>query len=180
MSATLRIPEAADWQVIASWVWDAKSCLRWAGPLVPFPFTAAELPRLLAVSGGQSYCLAEGTASPVGFGQHRVRRPGAVHLARIIVAPAARGQGLGRLLCQLVIARAIEATSATEVTLFVFRDNIAALSLYSSLGFSAVEAESTQDGLFMRREANESAAPNGGPAMRPDNSGVSGGPPSVS
>ena len=161
MSATLRIPEPADYEVIASWVPDAGSCLRWAGPRVPFPFTAAELPRLLTMAGGRSYCLAEGAASPLGFGQHWVLRPGAVHLGRIIISPAARGRGLGRLLCQLLVAQAIAATGAAEMTLRVFRSNTAALSLYSSLGFSAVEAESSQDVLFMRRAANPQGGANG-------------------
>jgi GNAT superfamily N-acetyltransferase len=128
---------------------------------VPFPFTAADLPRLLAGAGGHSYCLAEGTASPLGFGQHWVLRPGAVHLGRIIIAPAVRGRGFGRLLCQLLFAQAIEATGATEVTLRVFRNSTAALSLYSSLGFSAVEAESSQEVLFLRRDANPKGGANG-------------------
>jgi ribosomal protein S18 acetylase RimI-like enzyme len=154
MSATLRIVEPADYEVIASWVPDAESCLRWAGPRVVFLFTAADLPGLLAVSAGRSYCLTERTAIPLGFGQHWVLRPGAVHLGRIIIAPAVRGRGFGRLLCQLLLAQAIEATGAAEVTLRVDRNNTVALSLYSRLGFSAVEAESSQRALFMRREAN--------------------------
>ena len=161
MSATLRIPEPGDYEVIASWVPDAESCLRWAGPRVRFPFSAAELPRLLAVADGQSYCLAERAASPLGFGQHWVLKPGGVHLGRIIVSPTARGRGLGRLLCQLLVAQAIAVTGATGVTLRVFRNNAAALSLYSSLGFSAVEAESSQDVLFMQREANTQGGANG-------------------
>lgn len=154
MSARLRLPEPADYEVIASWVPDPEACLWWAGPRVPFPFSAAELPRLLAVSDEQSYCLAEETRSPLGFGQHWVLRPGAVHLGRIIVSPAARGQGLGRLLCELLLTQALGATGAREATLRVFRRNTAAPALYSSLGFARVEAESSPEVLFMRKEAN--------------------------
>lgn len=60
MSASLRIPEPADYEVITSWVPDADSCLRWAGPRVRFPFTAAELPRLLAVADGHRMLEGEG------------------------------------------------------------------------------------------------------------------------
>ncbi len=168
MSVTLRIAEPADYEVIASWIPDPQSCLRWAGPRVPFPFTPAELPRLLAMADGRSYCLAERVANPVGFGQYWMLRPAAVHLGRIIVAPAARGRGFGRLLCQLLVARAIEATGATEVTLRVFRDNTTALSLYSSLGFSAIEAESSQEVLFMRRGANPQVERTGGAHPAPE------------
>ena len=99
---------------------------------------------------GQSFCLAESSANLLGFGQYLMRKPGAVHLARIIISPAVRGKGFGTLLCQLLMARAIQATGANEVTLAVFRDNVVALSLYSSLGFSAVEAECSEKVLSMR------------------------------
>jgi ribosomal protein S18 acetylase RimI-like enzyme len=164
MNVTLRLPEPADYEVITSWVPDAQSCLWWAGPRVRFPFTAAELPSLLILPGkqGQSFCLAEGSANPLGFGQYWIIKRGAVHLARIIISPAVRGQGFGRLLCQLLITRAIQATGALEVTLAVFRDNVAALSLYSSLGFSAVKAEGSENVLIMRAEANPRAERTGG------------------
>src|SRR5215472_13172181 len=156
MNATLRLPELADYELIASWVPDAQSCLLWAGPRVRFPFTAAELPSLLLPPGehGQSYCLAESGANLLGFGQYLIRKPGAVHLARLIISPAFRGKGFGRLLCQLLRARALQATGANEVTMAVFRDNVVALSLYSNLGFSAVEAECSEKVLSMRVEAN--------------------------
>jgi hypothetical protein len=111
---------------------------------------------------GQSYCLAGSSASLLGFGQYLIRKPGAVHLARLIISPALRGKGFGRLLCQLLVARALQATGANEVTLAVFRDNDVALSLYSSLGFSVVEAECSEKVLSMRAEANPQAGAKGG------------------
>jgi [ribosomal protein S18]-alanine N-acetyltransferase len=156
MTTTLRNPQPDDYLVIASWVPDAQACIRWAGPLVPFPFAAAELQRLLTVSNGESYCLADSGAEPCGFGQHFVVEDGAVHLGRIIVSPAARGKGLGRELCQQLIARAVQATGATAVTLRVYRDNAAALHLYSSLGFMPVAAKSSEEVLFMAHRANPS------------------------
>lgn len=156
MCTALRIPESTDYLAIATWIPDVQSCVRWAGPRVPFPFSAAELPSLLAVDGGASYCLAEEAAGPLGFGQHWELLAGAVHLGRIIVSPAARGQGLGRRLCQLLVAQAVHATGATAVTLRVYRNNTAAFSLYSSLGFIPVEPASTEDVLFMRAEVHPS------------------------
>ena len=164
MNPTLRKPEPLDYEAIASWVPDAQSCFWWAGPRMKFPFTAAVLPSLLTFVGaqGQSYCLAEGTVSPLGFGQHWVVKPGAVHLARIIIAPSARGRGIGRLFFRLLAAQAIQATGAEEVTLRVYRQNAVALSLYSSLGFSTDQAESTEEILFMRAEAKPLGGENGG------------------
>ncbi len=157
MNATLRTPQPVDYSAIASWIPDAKACIRWAGPLVPFPFTTAELETLLSVARGESYCLAKAGNAPYGFGQHFVVEQGLVHLGRIIVSPAARGKGLGRELCRQLIARAIQATGASAVTLRVYRDNPTALHLYSGLGFIPVELRSTEEVLFMELRANGAA-----------------------
>lgn len=152
MNVSLRAPTAGDYAAIASWIPDAASGLRWAGPRLSFPFAASELPELLAVpgGGGSSWSLIDGSAEPCGFGQHWVLAPGAVHLGRIIVAPSVRGRGLGRVLCQQLISAALQSPSATAVTLRVYRDNRVAVGLYSSLGFVEVAAESTDDVLFMK------------------------------
>lgn len=154
MNATLRAPEPSDYEAIASWIPDAESCVRWAGPRMPYPFSAAELQSLLTVTSGDSYCLTEAAASPLGFGQFWVLTPGEVHLGRVIVSPSARGRGFGRSLCELLIEHAVQVTGATAITLRVYRNNAAAFSLYSSLGFAAVQAESTEEVLFMRMETN--------------------------
>ncbi|NDP41071.1 MAG: GNAT family N-acetyltransferase [Rhodoferax sp.] len=158
MNVSLRTPIASDFVAIASWIPDAAAGLRWAGPRLPFPFAASDLSVLLAVPGGgeASYSLIDDSSKPCGFGQHWVLRPGAVHLGRIIVAPDARGCGLGRVLCQQLISAALHATSETAVTLRAYRDNTVAVRLYSTLGFIEVAEESTDDVLFMKMLANNS------------------------
>ncbi len=154
MQTTLRTPEKADYKAIAAWISDKKACSRWAGPSVPFPFAAANLPELLAVEGGSSYCLSDSNNRCVGFGQFWPGKHGAVHIGRIIISPEARGKGAGRLLCEKLIAQARQSTGASTVTLLVYLDNHAARSLYSSLGFLVIESESTHDLLFMSSTAN--------------------------
>jgi len=149
MNCTLRPPHASDFMAIASWIDNAETCIRWAGPRLPFPFSASELPALLALDDGQSFCLADGPATACGFGQYWVATPGAVHLGRIIVSPATRRQGLGRELCRQLMTRAAQETGAGAITLRVYRDNAAAVALYSSLGFKERETESTAVVLFM-------------------------------
>lgn len=149
MTAALRAPVPADFVALASWIPDAEACARWAGPRVPFPFVPTTLPALLEVADRHSYFLADDTGSPVGFGQHWILTPGGVHLGRIIVSPLERGRGLGRVLCELLIDRAVSTTGASTLTLRVYRDNTAALSLYTSLGFIPIETESTEAVLFM-------------------------------
>ncbi|MEP4547415.1 MAG: GNAT family N-acetyltransferase [Saccharospirillum sp.] len=149
MDLELRTTEQSDYDAIATWIEDATSCSRWAGPLVPFPFSARELPELLSVKGGSSYSLYDSNNNCIGFGQFWVVKQGAVHLGRIIISPEARGFGAGRLLCNKLMAKAMQEAGAARVTLRVYRDNAPALSLYSSLGFSIIESESTDNLLLM-------------------------------
>ena len=154
MDFELRATEPSDYDTIATWIQDAVSCSRWAGPLVPFPFSARELPELLSAKGGSSYSLAAGNNRCIGFGQFWVIRQRSVHLGRIIISPEARGVGTGRLLCKKLIAKAIQETDAARVTLRVYRDNAPALSLYSSLGFAIIESESTDKLLLLLMSAS--------------------------
>jgi ribosomal protein S18 acetylase RimI-like enzyme len=146
----LRPPVAADYAAIAGWIPDAAACTRWAGPQLAYPFDAGALPRLLAVERGASYALHDAHAELLGFGQYRLRQPGTAHLCRIIVAPAARGKGMGKALCRLLIDEARHATTAEAVTLRVYRDNLAAFAIYSDLGFVPAAAESDAEVLMMK------------------------------
>lgn len=149
----MRIAKISDFETISSWIPDAAAARRWAGPLLSFPFAAADLPAALAIPGCEtsSLCLVNDDQAPLGFGQYWVFQVDAVHLGRIIVDPNARGRGLGRRLCQQLIEAAIEATRAKAVTLRAYRDNATAVALYESMGFSEVAAESTDEILFMRK-----------------------------
>lgn len=153
----LRPPVEPDYAEIASWVPDAEAARRWAGPLLTFPFSVADLPAALAAPGSEasSYCLSDVEQRPLGFGQHWVFQPGAVHLGRIIVSPDARGRGVGRFLCEQLLAAAVQSSQATSVTLRVYRDNAAAIALYASLGFLEVTAESSDEVLLMKKSHSE-------------------------
>ena len=144
----LHAPRAGDYAALATWVTDAMACARWAGPLIRFPLDAATLPAALAIGDNTSYFLAKETA--LAFGQHRVIEAGGVHLGRIIVAPAMRGTGLGRVLVEQLITKALAATSAGHVTLRVYRDNPQALALYRGFGFEMIDEKSDHAVYFMR------------------------------
>lgn len=149
----LRPPVEPDYAEIVSWIPDAEAARRWAGPLLTFPFSAADLPAALAAPGceASSYCLSDVDQRPLGFGQHWIFQPGAVHLGRIIVSPDARGRGVGRVLCEQLLTAAVQSSQAKAVTLRVYRDNAAAVALYASLGFCEVTAESSDQLLFMKK-----------------------------
>lgn len=148
MPLTLCPARPSDFLALSAWIPDAVACMRWAGPGMPFPFAPEALEDLLGARERPSYGLWEDGAL-VAFGQHWVLTPGRVHLGRILVAPEARGRGLGRVLCRRLMAEAVRATGAQVLTLRVYRDNTVAQALYASLGFQPVPAESTDEALFM-------------------------------
>jgi ribosomal protein S18 acetylase RimI-like enzyme len=137
---------------LGTWVTDADTCLRWAGPRLKVPFKPSRLPQLLAEPGANSFVLSHGSGPALGFCQFWVRDPGAAHLARIILAPKARGQGLGTTLCELLMAEAARSTGAGAFTLRVYRDNDAALAIYERLGFVVVPSLSDERIFSMRKE----------------------------
>jgi Acetyltransferases len=92
-----------------------------------------------------------------------LRRRGS-RLARIyslVVAPAARGAGLGRRLVQAAEERA-RAAGSREMRLEVRVDNVAARALYASLGYREVQRlpayyEDGAEGLRLRRPLEEAS-----------------------
>ena len=153
MRLRLRSATDADYLQIASWIPDADACERWAGPGVAFPFQPSELQRLLAGEDIVSCCLVAARGELLGFGQYLPRPRKVVHLMRIIVSPARRGEGIGRVLCEQLMARAVDATGASAVSLNVYADNEPALALYRSLGFRRDNGGRRGDSLSMKRPA---------------------------
>ncbi len=156
MDHHLRAPLPADFAELVGWIPDAHACARWAGPNLRFPFVAAELPALLRVKGASDWSFVDFAGRLVGFGQYWPRNPVTLHLGRIIVAPHARGRGMGRVLLEQLMAEAVRAARPDVISLKVYRDNPAALALYRSLGFVAIEAESNAEVLAMERHLGPS------------------------
>jgi len=117
-----------------SWFPSRESCQIWGGPEFRFPFTAQsfhadchlELPSRVLLDGGGMLC---------GFGQYylRARR---CHLARLAIAPALRGRGLGARLIELLSDEGRAALGVEHCSLFVSIANTTALALYERLGFA--------------------------------------------
>jgi GNAT superfamily N-acetyltransferase len=80
--------------------------------------------------------LARLDGAPVGVVMLKPYDPPAVcELNRMYVAPAARGRGVGRALCEALLARA-RALGYREVRLDALNERVEALPLYYKLGFS--------------------------------------------
>jgi ribosomal-protein-alanine N-acetyltransferase len=148
----------ADLEVVASWIGSQRECALWAGPTVPFPLEPAALPAQIDMPGAINVAL-DDERGLAAFGQALLRSPGRAHLARVIVRPDARRRGVGRTLVDALISRAEEA-GLSAATLNVYRDNLAATTLYSDLGFSRAERPPgdapSPDTWFMQRSLGPS------------------------
>lgn len=152
MSPNLRPAVAGDYAIVATWIHNAQACARWAGPQLPYPFASTDLPALLAKPQAQDLVLTDANKDVAGFAQFWHRDERRTHLGRIIVSPAARGLGYGRLLCEQLMRHAIAETASPVLSLRVYRDNEGALHLYHQLGFIAVESDSNEEVLAMEYE----------------------------
>jgi len=148
---TLRAVRAADYALVGAWITDADGCRRWAGPQLVYPFQSEELPALLKASAGNTFCLIDPECRVAGFGQILSTAPGTVHLARIIVDPAARGHRVGQTLCQLLMEQARRTLGPDRFTLRVYPDNLPALATYQRLGFVSVDANPATGVLLMEK-----------------------------
>jgi GNAT superfamily N-acetyltransferase len=79
--------------------------------------------------------LARLDGAPVGVVMLKPYAPGVCELNRMYVAGAARGRGVGRGLCERLIARARE-LGYHEIRLDALNERIEALPLYRALGFA--------------------------------------------
>ncbi|MBX2856658.1 MAG: GNAT family N-acetyltransferase, partial [Rhodobacteraceae bacterium] len=78
--------------------------------------------------------LARLDGAPVGIVMLKPERPGVCELNRMYVADAARGHGVGRRLCEELIAEA-RRLHYLEIRLDAVDETIEALPLYRKLGF---------------------------------------------
>jgi RimJ/RimL family protein N-acetyltransferase len=156
VTLSFRLPTTADYKVLASWIPDAKACKHWAGSQLHFPFCAKQLSELSDVSGIYGFSMVSPENELIGFGQFWLRNEETVHLGRVIVDPNMRGFGFGTTLCEFLIHEALNTTDAENVTLRVYRDNSAAISIYAKLGFMGVEGESNSKVLAMEAAARPS------------------------
>lgn len=130
-STTWREPSPTDLAVIARWA----IAEGWPGRTKGAPLDEAEFTAITHLPGHLSRCLAAEDGTPQAFGQVWIDAHGAVHLVRLIVDRARRGQGLGRALCHQLLAEALARSADGSVRLKLRRDNAAALRTYLSAGF---------------------------------------------
>ena len=131
---TLREATASDIEELMQWFPEEDDVVVWGGPKFRYPFTRESFFEDIHWRKMATFCLHDESDDYVGFGQ-LYNRNGRIHLARLIVRPDMRGRGAGRRLIELLIEAGAIRSPGDEYSLFVLRENSAALGCYKSLGF---------------------------------------------
>lgn len=138
----LRPARLEDLDVVLPWAPDAEAMRMWAGPTIGFPVAREQFWENLHHVTGEAFVLcAAARGEIVGFGQVMHREADYAHLARIIVSPKRRGEGLGRTLCRELLKVAPTFLSVRAFSLYVYPENLRARALYRSLGFADTRVE---------------------------------------
>lgn len=117
-----------------TWFTSAADVRRWGGPEFEHPYTAATFRRDCRWPDIASFSLRDGDGVLLAFGQF-YERDGHINLARIGVRPGSRGQGIGRELMSTLMGAGQAWLQLPSFSLYVYRENEAALRCYRSLGF---------------------------------------------
>ncbi|WP_343595509.1 GNAT family N-acetyltransferase [Pseudomonas sp.] len=116
-------------------------------PKASYPLTPVQLSEAIAQCSGST--VVEGDGLVLGFANfYKAEHGGICALGNVVVAPAARGQGVARYLVQCMVDLAREQFTAREVWVSCFNHNTAGLLLYPQLGFVpfGIEERQAHDG----------------------------------
>ena len=126
-------------QALMSWFTNEKELADWSGPNFRFPYDFSSFSEDLKLNTFCSFALLSSDKNDVlAFGQY-YQRIGRCHLARLIVNPTFRGQGIAAQLIQKIIKTGSKELNVIECSLFVFNHNKQAIKAYVKQGFSVVD-----------------------------------------
>jgi [ribosomal protein S18]-alanine N-acetyltransferase len=136
----LRRPTPAEASVVAGWSLSAEETLKWCSSK-EHPISAALVVSWWEPSDVEAYVAIDSADTLLGYGELWLDPDeDEVELARLIVAPDLRGQGVGRRLVAALVDRAM-ATGLGAVILRVSRGNPAAVRCYRASGFRKLDPE---------------------------------------
>ena len=124
----------ADINVLMSWFGTEHDVNVWGGPKFRYPFTAETFRADCHFPEMASFGLFDEQNALLAFGQ-LYDRNGYINLARLVVHPDRRGEGLGRRLVEQLMVVGPTLLPLASFSLFVYRDNVLALRCYEALGF---------------------------------------------
>ncbi|TQE34206.1 N-acetyltransferase [Streptomyces ipomoeae] len=130
----------ADGRLLAAWIKGPVELWTWSGINFSWPLDERQLAEYVAESATplrQSWMAIDPTSDQVvGHASVRLDPEGASgRIGRVLVAPEARGKGVGAAMLARVLAAAFGELGLERVELGVWTDNSSAIRLYEGLGF---------------------------------------------
>jgi ribosomal protein S18 acetylase RimI-like enzyme len=123
---------------LMSWFPTERSVNLWGGPKFRYPFTPKSFHEDVRWREIDTFRLVGSSGELLAFGQF-YERHGRINLARLVVDPNRRGQGLGKQLVALLMDRGREKFPLGEFSLYVYNDNLTARACYVSMGFEEID-----------------------------------------
>lgn len=123
---------------LMTWFPNEHSTLSWSGTHFRYPFSKQSFVEDIKLNELASYLLIDDNGQLYAFGQF-YQRLNRCHLGRLVVAPAMRGQGLIKVLLSQLSQKGASVLQLNELSLFVFKDNVAAINAYLKFGFQISE-----------------------------------------
>lgn len=121
-----------------TWPQSSTEARWWAGPQTSWPIAPDVFQRWHADPDVHAFILSDGT-TPIGYGELWIDAiEQETELARLMVAPAYRKQGIGVALVQLLLGEAAK-TGYPRTFMRVFPDNQIAINCYLRAGFTALD-----------------------------------------
>lgn len=119
---------------LVTWFDGEASVRNWGGPNIRYPFNRESFVEDCHWHDMATFSLRGPDAVFSAFGQV-YERHNRINLARLIVYPTLRGQGVGKRLMKMLMSVGKGLFPLNEYSLFVYRDNTPAIECYRSLGF---------------------------------------------
>ncbi|WP_372858910.1 GNAT family N-acetyltransferase [Pseudoalteromonas sp.] len=119
---------------LMSWFNSQHDITQWAGPCFRYPFTEKTFIEDLNLGGSASFVLVGQQNELFAFGQY-YQRKNKCHLARLVVNPIYRGEGIAATLIKELCKHGHLNLNVTDCSLFVYENNLAAVLAYKKLGF---------------------------------------------
>lgn len=143
MPLTHRPVAEQDIQTIVGWP-QSEDELFFLFPKATFPLAPSQLRDAIAQRSDST--VVERNGDIVAFANfYRWEPGGRCAIGNVVVAPSARGCGVGRYLMEQMIDLAFSKHRAAEVTVSCFNHNAAGLLFYPQLGFQPYAVEERQD-----------------------------------
>ena len=137
----LRRYRPEDFATLQGWIADRREHALWCADRFSYPLAQEDFHRVLAAAaveaGETPFILCDDGGLALGFVCYS-QDNGVGKLRFVILAPALRGKGLGKMLLNSALGYAFGAAGAEAVRLSVFPENVRAMACYERIGFRAI------------------------------------------